>query len=111
MDSLQSSSRKHSFASMEPWLYKEHLNLGIIHHGGNPAILIATSVLLRLVNRLDRFGRFGNRNERELITSPTKTAPAKIRAFTKQLAFEAAVHYILKRNERQAANSISSDND
>jgi hypothetical protein len=72
---------------MGPWpiRIKEHLKLRIIHHGGNPAILIATSVLLRLVNRLDRFGRVGNRNERELITRPTKTAPAKIRAFTKQL--------------------------
>jgi hypothetical protein len=65
---------------MEPWLYKVHLNLGIIHHGGNPAILIATSVLLRMVVRLHRLGGFGNRNEGELITSPTK---AKIRAFTK----------------------------
>lgn len=76
------------------------------------AIRVVTSVLLELVNRHDRIGQFGNRTEREMVTSTTSST--KIRAFTKQLAsleYEAAVHAISKRNARHAANGIQIDSD
>jgi hypothetical protein len=76
------------------------------------AIRVATSVLLELVNRHDRIGQFGNRTEREMVTSTTNTA--KIRAFTKQLAsleYRAAVHSISKRNAKHTANSMQINSD
>ncbi len=74
------------------------------------AIHVATSVLLELVNRHDRIGRFGNLTEEKMAT----TNPSKIRSFTNQLArleYEAAVYSISKRNAKYTANRIQFDSD
>jgi hypothetical protein len=71
------------------------------------AIRVTTSMLLELVNRHNRIGQFGNRTKEKIVQSTTN--PAKIRAFTNQLAsleYKATVHSISKRNAKHVANSM-----
>ncbi len=73
-------------------------------------ILVATPVLLELVNQYDKIGQFGDRKENVMST----TNIAKSREFTKELAnleYKAAVHSIEKKMAMDIGKSIQIGND